>query len=210
MNNLNLNNSSLVLLNNIAVVYDDKGNECVNLLYNERESLAETVELIRKFIEGPLSRLSSEGFVKKDPDILAVRYLLDYLNIPQSVSIPGRLNTEVFQMILLLTLSLLDDVKGKISLSLSEGSEISNDLFYDADSLTKDVFRRLHPEIQSKLANKGVKVFLNTFVGYDSEYETISSAHNQNEMLSAQLAVNTNMYIRIPQAEYRPLEAKDF
>lgn len=208
MNNLNFNNSSLVLLNNIAVVYDDKGNECINHLYNERESLAETVELIRKFIEGPISHLSTEGFVKKDPDILAVRYLLDYLNIPQSVSIPGRLNTEVFQMILLLILSLLDDVKGKIS--LSEGSEISNDLFYDADSLTKDVFRRLHPEIQSKLANKGIKVFLNTFVGYDSEYETISSAHNQNEMLSAQLAVNTNMYIRIPQAEYRSLEAKDF
>lgn len=51
----------------------------------------------------------------------------------------------------------------------------------------------IHPLIKDKLSNRGLSLVLNTYVGYDSEYELASSMENTNELISIQLAVNTGM-----------------
>lgn len=60
-------------------------------------------------------------------------------------------------------------------------------------TLNSSVLRIIHPLIKDKLSNRGLSLVLNTYVGYDSEYELASSMENTNELISIQLAVNTGM-----------------
>lgn len=56
----------------------------------------------------------------------------------------------------------------------------------------------LHPLIKKKVSSRGVHIELNSIVGYDSEYELLSSSDKTNTLLSIQLAGNSYMNVKIP------------
>src|ERR1700712_968926 len=70
--------------------------------------------------------------------------------------------------------------------------------------------RMINPVIKDKLSNRGISLIFNTYSGYDSEYELISSLNKTNELLSIQLAVNTGMYIKVPIIDKESLKTTDF
>jgi hypothetical protein len=70
--------------------------------------------------------------------------------------------------------------------------------------------RMINPVIKDKLSNRGISLIFNTYAGYDSEYELVSSLNKTNELLSIQLAVNTGMYIKVPIIDKEPLKTLDF
>lgn len=65
-------------------------------------------------------------------------------------------------------------------------------------STKREITRRLHPRLVRSLSNRGLSITLNTFSGFDTEYDLLSSVSMQNTMLSAQVAVSTNAYITVP------------
>lgn len=83
-----------------------------------------------------------------------------------------------------------------------ENNELIDNMTYDRlidlKNIKKCILRMIHPNILRRLKNKGLTVVLNSITGFDSEYEIKSSLNMTNELLSVQLASNSNMYIKIP------------
>lgn len=86
----------------------------------------------------------------------------------------------------------------------------ASDLFTDVVTLRNSFFRMLHPSVQERLRKKGLSVSIFKYVGFDTEYETVSDVYHQNKFLSSQLAVNTNMLVKIPNVNGEPLKLSDF
>lgn len=78
----------------------------------------------------------------------------------------------------------------------------------DLSLLEGEICRLLHPSIVNRIKNRGISMYLNTYIGYDTEYEGVSQ--NVNKLLSVQLAGNTNIYVNIPIIPGKPLGLKDF
>lgn len=84
------------------------------------------------------------------------------------------------------------------------------DLVEDVKILKLSFFKMLHPSIQERLQKTGIKVSINKFVGFDTEYESVCQQTFKNRLLSTQLAANTNMKVKIPLINESPLELSDF
>ena len=68
----------------------------------------------------------------------------------------------------------------------------------NVEELVLELRERLHPSIKKALSTRGVKIFLNLYVGYDAEFDRVLGKFNTNEILSSQLAGNTAVYFKIP------------
>ena len=84
------------------------------------------------------------------------------------------------------------------------------DVEADIKTLRLMITRMLNPALKDKLSNRGLSISLNTYAGYDSEYELSSSLNKTNELLSIQLAVNTGFYVKVPIVDVEPLKITDF
>lgn len=82
-------------------------------------------------------------------------------------------------------------------------------LRYKLEILRVNIFRRINPNIRSKISNKGLSVLLKTVDGFDSEYVFKSSMEMKNDLLSIQLADNTGMVLKIPLVDHTHLTPKD-
>jgi hypothetical protein len=63
-------------------------------------------------------------------------------------------------------------------------------------NLSATLFNKLDPSLRDKLMKRGVSMLLNTNAGFDTEYIQIDSI--RNEMVSAQLAVNSRVLLKLP------------
>lgn len=78
------------------------------------------------------------------------------------------------------------------SQSLLKNSEGYNSL----KTLGSVLFNKMDPSLRDKLMKRGVSMSLNTNVGFDTEY--IQEDSKTNTIVSAQLAVNSRVLLKIP------------
>lgn len=62
--------------------------------------------------------------------------------------------------------------------------------------LTKEIYNKIDPSIRIHLKKSGVSFMLNTYTGYDTEYQNIDSM--TNKLLSVQLAVSSRILLKLP------------
>jgi len=124
----------------------------------------------------------------------------------EDVSITTGANVLGYYVILLLVLRFCIILEVTVS---REMGVYDNDLIADVTILKNQVLKLLHPVILKRLASKGLSVTLNTFSGFDTEYELKSSVTMENRLLSCQLAVSTNAYLIVPVRVLTPLTAID-
>jgi hypothetical protein len=72
------------------------------------------------------------------------------------------------------------------------------DLILDLRSLERDLYERLDPSIRHRIMKRGVSIKQNIYIGFDTEFNKSEKDANRNSLVSAQLAVNTRIYIQIP------------
>ena len=75
----------------------------------------------------------------------------------------------------------------------------------DVKTLRLNTIRMIHPVLLNKLKNKGISVILNTITGFDCEYELESIENMTNKLISIQLATTTNLYIKVPIIDTKPV-----
>lgn len=113
-----------------------------------------------------------------------------------------KLNTICYNLILILI--------SRLIIYIDKLLESDIDLTADVKNLRRGIVTMLHPSIANKLRNRGLSIFLNTFTGYDSEYELKSSLKMTNKLLSIQLATNTSLYLKVPIIDKDALKPTDF
>lgn len=113
-----------------------------------------------------------------------------------------KLNTICYNLILIII--------SRLIIYIDKLLESDIDLTADVKNLRRGVVTMLHPSIANKLRNRGLSISLNTFTGYDSEYELKSSLKMTNGLLSVQLATNTSLYLKVPIIDKEELKPSDF
>lgn len=173
------------------------------------------VELLIKDLSVVLSDLavlSNAGFINDSgqniPEVafLLTKYNLRVIDESDEEYTSICLNIVVYYLILLLLL--LASIKLDTYIK-EKYINFSSDLVCDLKVFKKEILRRLHPYLNNRIANRGLSIIMNTFVGYDSEYELLSSLKKVNTLLSIQLAVNTNMYVKVPRYNCESVKTKD-
>jgi hypothetical protein len=66
----------------------------------------------------------------------------------------------------------------------------------DIAALMKEILNKLDPSIRVYLKKSGISILLNTYTGYDTEYQNVDS--RTNKLLSVQLAVSSRILVKIP------------
>lgn len=116
------------------------------------------------------------------------------------------LNTLFFNFLLLILLNIAMRVEKHCELNYDERIL---DTKTDLKTLRKKILSMIHPVIRNKITNKGISIVLNTVVGYDAEFQTISSLKMINELLSIQLAGRTDIVLKVPIIDRESLKPVD-
>lgn len=100
----------------------------------------------------------------------------------------------------IMLLDIYKELKDLISfISLNNNTYDNEDLkdkMLDFSVNLKDVFNKIDPSIRVHLRKSGVSFMLNTYTGFDTEYQNIDSKYN--ELLSVQLAVSSRIIVKLP------------
>lgn len=202
-NNNNNNNYKFILE---LLKIEDGIIKLSNIEINDKNHAKELIHSLEKLYKD-LNIFNDKGYLN-DPNINIpiAEFLVKELKIDKKKELKIdkkgksimsiRLNTLYYNMVLLFMKKLVINIESKLITLITSENDL--DLLSDIKILNNDITRMIHPFIISKLENKGITVLLNTIVGYDSEYELISSIEKTNELLSVQLASNTSIYIKVP------------
>lgn len=160
-----------------------------------------------------MSIISNKGYINdSEVDIPYVKDFLNSFNSPISESSIS-INIMYYHLILLIVLSIVVQMELFIDKSKNENifykSINITDVEADVLVLKNNILRMIHPVIKERLSNKGISITLNTFSGFDSEYELESSLNKTNKLISIQLAVNTGMYVKVPIIGKKSLTVSD-
>lgn len=110
-------------------------------------------------------------------------------------------NVVYFNLVMLaLYITIIKIEKSKVIL-------LEEDLYIDLKVLKTNVLKMINPVIKDRLRNKSIKVSINGFVGFDTEYEEDITKYLKNRLLSIQLACTTNLTIIVPQTSLKPLKS---
>lgn len=74
-----------------------------------------------------------------------------------------------------------------------------DDLSCDLKAFYKRCYVALDPVVKMVMQNRGVSVFKNIYVGYDTEYTVDDYRKHLNKIVSYQLALNHKVFLRVPQ-----------
>jgi hypothetical protein len=77
-----------------------------------------------------------------------------------------------------------------------DNEESFSDLQSDLQNLNKILYGKIDPSLRNQIHKRGVTILQNIYTGFDTEY--INQDVKSNRMLSAQLAVSTHTFIKIP------------
>lgn len=154
-----------------------------------------------------MARLSDNGYVNNPKvDLSFLKPLFTGLDIVQK-HLEGYsivLNILFFNMVLLLMLKMVILLEKQCNLKTLQG-EHCPDVISDIKTLRKGLLRMIHPGVKDKISMRGIKILLNSLVGYDSEYELKSSLDKLNTLLSVQLAGCTELVLKIPIVDGKPV-----
>lgn len=180
------------------------------LLFNKNIVIRDAIhasELIKKmedlFVD--FSIISRKGYVN-DPktNLPMVLYLVNEFGIIDEKDMKKfdasiLMNTLYYNLILLAMLRLVIEIENKEFLSEDQVfNTLTDDQWIDLKNIRKNIMRMIHPNILNRIRSKGLTIVLNSITGFDSEYEIKSSVDMTNELLSVQLASNSNIYIKVP------------
>jgi hypothetical protein len=172
-------------------------------------ALSHQIEIIEEFLK-TIDRLTSKGYLNSQ-DLRSYAILSELL--PRFITsskesewieyVNGEKSMESYKWlynILILTLYFLC-----IS-SLYKGIEGGDpELLADSDLLTdlkiqeRVLFSRLDPSIRHHMRKTGISIVRNTYVGYDTEFNNLDL--KSNSLVSAQLAITTKVYVKLPNAK---------
>src|SRR6059058_5854754 len=79
---------------------------------------------------------------------------------------------------------------------LSKKLDENSDKHRDIEFFIKEIFNKLDPSIRYHLRKGGLSILMNTYTGFDSEYQNLDSQHNK--LLSVQLAVGSRLILKMP------------
>lgn len=187
------------------VEFTEKGKVVERLLLTNKNFIVKDVihaeELIKNledlFVE--LSAISRKGYINNpNVNLPLVLYIVKEFGLVNEKDLE-KFNASIFMNTLYFNLTLLGMLR--IVMEIENNELIDNmtyDRLIDLKNIKKCILRMIHPNILRRLKNKGLTVVLNSITGFDSEYEIKSSLNMTNELLSVQLASNSNMYIKIP------------
>jgi len=163
----------------------------------EKYSLVYIIEMLEKcYLD--LSKITDKGYINiNDLNLPITEFFLRHLNISHDNPIKSSIlfNTLVSNYSLLVLYFIVLRIEYVIS---QKGNEINPDRKIDLNNLKKGLMRMIHPEYMAVLKKRGIKVYLNSLVGFDSEYQLLSSLTQQNELISVQLSGSTHMQVKIP------------
>lgn len=194
--------ASLLFLKNIIDVIGTKRVKTLTISQSFQIRDIEHFKMLLKDLQkatNDLTKLSNKGYVN-DPNvnIPCVEWLLREYNLVTNKTLTRgvsvTVNTFYYNTLLLLLLSLITQMETWVVSTIL----LEPDLNTDLKVVKREVFRMIHPNIAKKLRKRGLSVVLNTFTGFDSEYELESSRFLTNELISIQLASNTNYYLKVP------------
>lgn len=161
-------------------------------------NVAECIELIES-IKSRLESSTSKGFLPS-VDLTKFPIVADLLQpfLQGSESevkpyITGNKTMETYKwiyniIILILYLTCLESIGGTNS--------IESDELIELKCLEKDLYGRLDPSIRCYIQKKGINIKQNTYIGFDTEFTKKDLEFNT--LVSAQLAVTTKTYVKIP------------
>ena len=155
-----------------------------------------------------MSKLSDKGYINKPnvdlPILLWFLTKFKAYKINSATNCSILLNTFFFNLVLLLLLNTVINIEKHILLKTSEEGYL--DLKTDLITIRKNLLRMIHPNLRSKITNRGLSIILNSLVGYDSEYELNSSLKKINDLLSIQLAGSTGLVLKVPLIDKNPVD----
>jgi len=190
----------------------------------DKEHAIELITCLDKlFID--VGSINTKGFIN-DPsvNIPIVRYFMEELKKDPDPKNPfSRLakrktfnasimmNTILYNLIMVLMLNLIILLERYIQeYEGREKTEFSIDRKADLKTIRDNYTRMIHPAINKRLCNRGVNVLMNTFTGYDSEYDLSCSSTMTNELISIQLASQTSFYVKVPNIEWGSVQWIEF
>lgn len=157
-----------------------------------------------------LSVISRKGYIN-DPNVNLpiVLYLVKEFGIVSEKELKKfnasiLLNTLYYNLILLALLRIVIEIENKEFINDNIVTVLSDDQLVDLKNIRKSIMRMIHPNILDRIRNRGLTIVLNSITGFDSEYEIKSSHDMTNELLSVQLASNSNMYVKVPLNNDKP------
>ena len=167
------------------------------------------LEMLEKLFRS-LNTISDKGFINNSsiniPLVISLLTELKIIKDPSKFYGSIVLNVIFYNLILLLIYKMVLMIEDSV-LNLNDKN---SDIIIDIKVFKKEVLRMINPCIIKKLSNNGLTVLLNTFTGFDSEYELKSSLKKTNDLLSIQLASTTNISLKIPVINKDPISVNDF
>lgn len=163
------------------------------------ERLGDELVSIREGMFGRGVRLGMSYVNDSSVNIPVSKEFMGYVGYSGEMSV--RLNAMGYYTLVLLCLKRLEVLRGYVC-------DRDGDVLLEISSLVKMLTHSLHPSLKERLRNPGIGVTLNTFVGFDTEYE-LEKGLNRNRLLSTQLAGYTNAYVKISKIDTE-LKIEDF
>lgn len=80
----------------------------------------------------------------------------------------------------------------------TDDTDSDSDVFSDLRVQEQILFSKLDPSIRYHIRKVGISVVKNTYIGFDTEYNNVDFA--RNSLVSAQLAISSKVYVKIPKA----------
>jgi hypothetical protein len=154
--------------------------------------------------DGLLNKLTSKkNFVNEVIDLPVVSDIIEGLELTgNNVKLmPNRIefNKWLYNLVLLFIYNKCLDVHSKAV--LHHNVEVIDDLLNDLKSTMNRVETLFDVSIKRRITKKGVIIQQNVYAGFDTEFELADSSKHLNELLSAQIAVNTRLIVKVPIVE---------
>jgi hypothetical protein len=109
------------------------------------------------------------------------------------------LNVLFFNFIMIFLYNLVVSIKTECADKFDLNDvEIHTDFLVDLNNTSKRILRMINPDIKNRMSNKGLSIILNTLIGFDTEYNHISTGDLKNKLLSIQLAGTTGLVLKTP------------
>ena len=107
----------------------------------------------------------------------------------------------IYNVLLLNLYELTIKLKNELDITPDTELGVESDFYADLTLLSRNLFNNLDPSIRKTLQKRGFTIIQNIQSGFDTEY--VNKDTRTNKLLSIQLAVNTQTYIKIPKvSEY--------
>jgi hypothetical protein len=179
-----------------SLVFHDSYSSVILANSGRKHSLDQCLELVKTILTG-LESSTSAGFLPSHNllEFPVISVLLPSFILGGKEYVQGGKSTESYKWIynlLILSLSLVCvDTMQRTVITPSNADKVRI-----LKTTEQELYGRLDPSIRHYLQKRGISIHQNTYVGFDTEFMLKGSG--LNSLISAQLAVTTKSYVKIP------------